>query len=230
MGTYHKTILCLANSRRPKGTCFAGKEFAAGETANWIRPVNASNGGAVSDHDRLYKDNSHADVLDIVRIPLKQPKPNLHHKEDHEIQDDQFWEKVGRATWPQIVGATDNVQGPLWSNGDSSHHGRNDKVSEKIAAKLAGSLYLIAPSRLNLVVGFESAFKKPDVRKVRADFTYGGTTYNFVVTDLVVEKEFFDKGDGTYTINDARLCVSLGEIFYGSAIKLAAAVIKSDRI
>jgi len=230
MSSYYKTILCLANSRRPKGTCFAGKEFAGGETTNWIRPINASNGGAISDHDRLYKDNSHAGLLDIVKIPLQQPKPSLHHKEDHQIQADEFWEKVGRATWPQIVGATDNVQGPLWSNGDSSRHGRNDKVNEKIAVKLAGSLYLIAPSRLSLVVGLESAFKGPDVRKVRANFAYGGATYNFVVTDPVIQKEFFAKGDGTYPINDARLCVSLAEILNRSATKLVAAVITPDRV
>jgi len=157
----------------------------------------------------MYKDKSHADLLDIVKIPLVKPTPNLHHKEDHQIDADGYWEKVGRATWPQIVGATDNVKGPLWSNGDSSRHGRNDKVNEKIAAKLAGSLYLIAPSRLNVVVGYESGWNGPDVRKVRADFTHGGASYNFVVTDPAVRAEYEAKKDGTYKISDALLCASL---------------------
>jgi hypothetical protein len=65
---------------------------------------------------------------------------------------------------------------------------------------------------------------------VRADFDYGGEAYNFVVTDPVIEDEFFKKEDGTYRIKGARLCVSLAEVYHGSATKLVAAVITPDRV
>jgi hypothetical protein len=68
------------------------------------------------------------------------------------------------------------------------------------------------------------------VRRVRADFDYNGTRYNFVVTDPVIQAEYFAKPDGTYRVNDARLCISLAEILHGSATKLVAAVITSDRV
>jgi hypothetical protein len=230
MSAYHKTILCLANSRRPGGTCFAGKEFAGGKTSGWIRPVNATHGGAVSAHDRLYQDRSHADLLDIVKVPLQAAKPHLHHQEDHQIDASLFWQKVGRAKWKNVIEATDVVQGPLWINEDSSFHGQNDKVSAASAAKLPGSLYLIEPVDLDLVVGWESAYQAPNVRRVRATFFHNKIHYNFVVTDEPVEALYFGKGDGTYRIEDVRLCVSLAEVLHGNATKLVAAVITPDRV
>ncbi len=230
MSTYRKTILCLANSRRPGGTCFAGKELVAGKPSSWIRPVNAVNNGAISAQDRLYRDKSHAELLDVVTVSLQEPTPHLHHQEDHQIKSDEYWEKVRRATWQDVKKATDVVEGDLWINGDSSWHGQNDKVSEASASKLNGSLYLIEPTNLDLVVGWETVYNGPDVRKVRAQFTYNGSTYNFVVTDEPVENTYFAKGDGTYRVKDVRICISLAEVWHGNAMKLVAAVITSDRV
>ena len=50
---YSKTILSLANSRRPDGHCFAGKEFANGTAGGWIRPINTAHRNAVSDEEAL---------------------------------------------------------------------------------------------------------------------------------------------------------------------------------
>lgn len=230
MAAYEKTVLSLANSRRPGGTCFAGKEFAKGKSSNWVRPINAANGGAISGRDSLYEDLSHAELLDIVKVPLLAPKPHLHHMEDHQIDPAVFWAKVGRATWQDVEKATDIVKGELWVNEDSSFHGQNDKVSETSAAKLGGSLYLIKPETLELVVGMESVYQAPDIRRVRAKFSYNGIRYNFVVTDEPLEQAYFATGDGTYRIDDARLCVSLAEVLRGSATKLVASVITPDRI
>lgn len=229
MAPYQKTILSLANSRRPGGTCFAGKEFTNGQSSGWLRPVNSSNSGAISLQDRAYEDGNHADVLDIVRLTLKEPRAHDHHQEDHQIDPDYYWAKAGSATWQDVVNATDVVNGALWANEGSSFHGTNDKVTEATARKLTGSLYLIDPTNLYLDVGRESMFQGGTVRKVRARFTYNGHPYNFVVTDEVVEKEYFAKKDGSYRVPQARLSISLAEIKYGTAIKLAAAVITPDR-
>ena len=164
MSTYQKRILCLANSRRPGGTCFAGKEFAGGKTSGWIRPINAAHGGAVSAIDRRYQDGSYAELLDIVDLPLQAAKPHFHHHEDHQIDASSSWKKASRANWKNVIDATDVIQGPLWINQSSSHHGLNDKVSEASAAKLSGSLYLIEPVDLDLIVSWESAYQAPDGR------------------------------------------------------------------
>lgn len=230
MSTYQKKILCLANSRRPGGTCFAGKEFAGGKTSGWIRPVNAAHDGAVSAKDRRYQDGSYAELLDIVEVPLQAAKPHLHHQEDHQIDASSYWTKASRANWKNVIDATDIVQGRLWANEDSSYHGLNDKVSEASAAKLSSSLYLIEPIDLDLVVSWESAYKAPDVRRVRAKFLYNKIPYNFVVTDEPVESLYFEKGDGTYRVKDVRLCISLAEVKNGIATKLVAAVITPNRV
>jgi hypothetical protein len=230
MEPYRKTILCLANSRRPGGTCFAGKEFAAGASSAWLRPINSAHHGAITSRDRLYTDGSHAELLDIVTVSLLEPKPNLHHQEDNQIKSDVYWKKIGRANWQNVVKATDTVAGDLWVNDDSSYHGVNDKVSAASAAKLKGSLYLIEPTDLDLVVGKESVYGGGEVRRVRAQFTYNKIPYNFVVTDEPVETDYFAKDDGTYRIKDVRLCVSLAEVLNGNATKLVAAVITPDRV
>jgi hypothetical protein len=227
---YTKTILCLANSRRPDGNCFAGKEVASGITGQWIRPVNTAHRNAVSNQDRQYEDRSLADLLDVVAIPLEAPRPNGHHREDHQIQVGQRWTKVGRATWKQVVGATDTVAGTLWPNEHNSYHGTNDKVSEETCATQPGSLLLIEPSRLDLVVDTESQYIGADRRRVRADFTFNGVRYNFVVTDPWIEASYFAGGNGTFRINGSRLCISLPEVINGHSTKLVAAVITPERV
>lgn len=227
---YTKTILCLANSRRPSGHCFAGKEFANGVTGAWIRPINAAHHNAVSIDDRLYEGGTLADVLDIVTIPLHAPRPIAHHVEDHQILADQYWTKTGRAMWQQVVNATDEATGTLWPNEACSHHGWNDKVSEATTVKQSGSLLLIEPTRLDLVVAMESQYMGPDRRRVRADFDFNGVRYNFVVTDPWIEDQYFAGNNGTYHINDSRLCISLPEIINGHSTKLVAAVITPDRV
>ena len=230
MANYDKTILCLANSRRPGGTCFAGKELIGSKLAGWIRPVNSAHQGAISAQDRLYNGGSHAELLDKVTVTLQKPAPHLHHQEDHQIDASKYWVKISRATWNEVVNATDIVKGELWVNDDSSWHGQNDKVSEASASKLKGSLYLIEPTNLKLVVGWESVYQGPDIRRVRAEFEYNNISYNFVVTDEPVEKTYFAKDDGTYPAKNVRLCISLAEIKHGNAIKLVAAVITPDRV
>jgi hypothetical protein len=191
---------------------------------------NAKHGNSIALKDAQYKDGISADLLDTVRVPMSAPAPSDHQTENHQIDDGFYWTKVGRATWEQIVSATDNIKGPLWSDGDHSYHGLNDKVDEPTAKTLGGSLLLIEPSHLELLVADESKFGGGSMRRVRAKFTFDGTSYNFVVTDPWIEANYLVKPDGSYAVDGSRLCVSLAEILNGSATKLVAAVITPDRI
>ena len=205
---YTKTILCLANSRRPSGRCVAGKEFASGKAGAWVRPVNPNNSDAISEADLQYKNGEFADVLDIVSIPMVEAKPHGHQTENEQIDPRFHWVKQSRATWVQIVEATDNVQGALWLNGDSSYHGTNDKVAQEKANTLKNSLVLIKPSRLSLIVGEESQFGGGSRRRVRASIDFNGQHYNFVVTDPWIEDEYFAGKDGTFQIAESRLLLA----------------------
>jgi len=46
-----------------------------------------------------------------------------------------------------------SVREELWSNGNNSYHGMNDKIAEAEAAQLGGFLLLIEPEKLLLHVG-----------------------------------------------------------------------------
>jgi hypothetical protein len=226
---YRKTILCLAKSWRPHGHCVAGKIFDNGQAGAWLRPVNAKNGNAASDADLQYQDDTSAGVLDVVSIPFIGPRPESHQTENEDLDPEYYWIKKGGATWAEVVGATDTVAGTLWSNTDSSYHGLNDKVSEAEAATFKQSLYLIKPEQIDLVVGDESLFGGGTQRRIRAYFRFNGVCYNFVVTDPWITAEY-DGKEGTFRIDKCRLCVSLPEVFKGTATKLAAAVITPERV
>lgn len=225
-----KTILCLANSRRPGGRCVAGKEFTSGNAGAWVRPVNPGNGDAISEADLQYKNGELADVLDIVSIPMIGARPHGHQNENEQIDPRYHWVKESRATWAQIVAATDDLKGALWLNGDSSYHGTNDKVAQEKAKALKNSLVLIRPARLSLIVGEESQYGGGSRRRVRASIDFNDQHYNFVVTDPWIEDKYFAGKDGTFKIDESRLCISLSEIIGGTAIKLVAAVITPDRV
>jgi hypothetical protein len=228
---YVKTILCLANSRKMSGRCVAGKEVRGGsKISGWIRPISSREHQEISESDRRYEDGLYASLLDIVSIPMLKPKPNQYQSENELIDDQFYWKNEGRANWAQIEKAIDNVPGVLWINGFSSGGGQNDRIPQDQAANLGSSLLLIKPTSPKIVVapkGDPNALQK---RGVRVEFKLNNGIYNLGVTDPYVERKYLQGKNGTFPIDGAILCISLGEPFGGYVYKLAAAVITPDRV
>lgn len=223
---YAKTIICLANSRKPpSGRCLAGREVLNDGYGQWIRPVSNRPTQEISETERSYEDGSDPKVLDLVRIPFIEAQPHEHQQENHLIDPTFYWERLGRATWADVRKATEDPQGPLWFNGFSSSLGTNDRVPQSSCRRLKRSLYLVAPEGLTLLVGTETSGYGSRRRRVRADFDLSGHTYAIAVTDPAVERAYLRRQDGEYPLAGALLCVSLGEVFHSYAYKLAAAVI-----
>jgi len=228
--SYAKTIVCLANSRKPpSGRCVAGREYQAGQFGAWVRPVSDRATREASLEERRFENGRDPQVLEIITMRLVRALPENYQRENHVLDPDHYWTLSGAVSWTKIQDAIEDVKGPLWLNGDSSSYGENDRVSEVQAAGLTSSLYLVRPSKLRLVVAREGAGAGQTKRKVRADFRLSGHTYRLVVTDPFIEAKYFAGADGEYPIPETLLCVSLGEPFYGYAYKLAAAVITPDR-
>ena len=227
MMNYQKTILCLANSRKPGGRCVVGKEVLEDGYGEWIRPVSARSSEEISLIEMRFKDGQCPQVLDIISVPMAKPKPHMHQSENHLIDNGCHWVKVGAVGWADLESALDTVAGPLWFNGSSSYNGLNDEVPEATAKKLSSSLYLVWPNKLQISVGIEGVQGRRK-RKVRASFSLGKFPYKFTVTDPVVEKAYLAYEDGIYPVDDAILCVSLGEVYKGYAYKLVAALITPD--
>jgi hypothetical protein len=221
--SYKKTIVCLANSRKMSGRCLAGKEVDKNNVfTDWIRPVSSRGSQEISEEERRFKDGTDPKLLDIIQIEMLAPQPHAHQSENHLIDPSQHWVYLASAGWASIQKAVDEVE-TLWANGHHSYNGINDRVPEGQVASLKGSLLLVRPQNLILSVAVEGGqYRK---RKVRAQFEYKGERYIVAVTDPVIERKLLSKEDGNYKVEEALLCVSLGEPYEGYCYKLVAAVI-----
>jgi putative nucleic acid modification protein with dual OB domain len=225
---YKKTIVCLANSRKMSGRCLAGKEVDKNQAfTNWIRPVSDRDSQEISEEERRFKNGTDPKLLDIIQIEMRAPQPHGHQSENHLIDSTQDWVRLGNVDWKGIQKAIDHAD-TLWVNGSHSYNGLNDRVPDGQAANIKGSLLLIKPENLTLSVAVEGGqFRK---RKVRGQFEYKRERYIVAVTDPAIERKFLLKDDGEYKVEEALLCVSLGEAYQGYCYKLIAAVITPEAL
>ena len=220
---YSKTIFCLAASRKHGGYCFAGKDI---ETGEWIRPVSGRQSEEISDQESRRPNGTQAAVLDVLEVPMIRAKAHGYQKENHLIDPTRRWRRKRRGTWADVLQNLDHHTGPLWHNQGASWGYGNNRVSEARAARLDGSLLLIQPERLQISVGRKGGmFAGADRRLVKGHFRYVGIDYTLQVTDPAIEDEMRGGEDRTVDMDGAVLCVSLGEVYYGYAYKLVAAVI-----
>ncbi len=218
-----KRIACLANSRKRRGRCIAGKEILEdGRIGGWIRPVSDREDEEVSEYERRYEDGGDPRVLDVIDVPVVEPRPKGYQRENWLLDPSHRWERVRRVALNDLSQFTDSP-GPLWTNGFSTRHGRNDRVPGD--NRLDSSLRLIRVDGLELSVSSPSADFGDFTRRVQGRFRYGGTDYWLRVTDPEYEQRYLQEPNGTYSIGERFVTVSLGEPYQGYAYKLIAAVI-----
>lgn len=225
-------IICLADSQKLGGRCIAGRKITGDGFGDWIRPVSAREHGEISNNERKYTDGNFATTLDIISIPTKNHSPHRYQTENYLIDDNSSWGKVGAANWENVESCVDQLDGPLWRNGESTHHGENDKINLFFANELATSLTLIRPEDFVIEVRTENKFNLrtreydgPPTRLVRTVFKFDNISYDIQLTDVAVKQKYLRKKDGEYSIDEVVLCISLGEPFHGYVYKLVAAVI-----
>ena len=97
--TDSKRIACLANSRKLTGRCVAGREIKGRKGGKWIRPVSSRPGREVDEYERQYEDGSDPCVLDIIRIPVKEPIPEAWQTENWLLHPEYYWKKEGTWSW-----------------------------------------------------------------------------------------------------------------------------------
>lgn len=220
-----KRIVCLANSRKLSGRCLAGKDP---QSAKWIRPVSDRPHEEVSEHERNYEDGSDPRVLDIIDVPLKAPSPRSYQSENWLLDPDYYWIRRGRASWSVLAALADDPSS-LWSQGDSTRQGCNDRVELATAETLTNSLWLIPLDAMVLRVFAPGESFGNRKRRVHGEFRYNGISYHLWVTDPGVEREYLMKADGRYPLGPCFVTVSLGEPFEGHCYKLLAAIVTPEQ-
>ncbi len=223
-----KQIVCLANSRKLASGCIAGREWTAESGAgNWVRPVSKRDNQEVSEYERQYADGSDPQVLDIVKVPVLEPKPHSYQTENWLLDDEYYWQKVGRFSPPQLPKLTDSVE-PLGIDGCSTHTGRNDKIPLESASEVFSSLRLIRVPRLKLSVFAPGEAFGNTKRRAQGQFDHAGNRYALWVTDAGHEKAYLAKLNGTYALGECYLTISLGEPYKGDCYKFIAAIIGGE--
>lgn len=217
--SYTKTIVCLANSRRPGGWCVAGKEVLDdGSFGEWIRPVNAQNDDAISSGEMKLADGKRPKLLDVISVPLIEHVPKSHQPENHQIDSGRSWTKrrvLGKQELPMLV---DEVYG-IWQVRKNC---KNDRVWASCINEVNRSLLLIRPESLTI---YSSG------RKTRADFRYNGANYDMSVTDTKAETRYaagnsVESASYRIATDSVYLCVSIaGQPWGGSYFKLVAGII-----
>jgi hypothetical protein len=218
-------IVCFANSRKLNGRCIAGVALShEGEPAGWIRPISAREHEEVSEYERQYQNGSDPRVLDIMDVPLLEPRPKGYQQENWLLDPDQYWRKIGHVTWG-VLNRYETKATTLWVNGHHTYSGMNDSIPLGFVGGIKTSLCLVrVPSVALHVFAPGEAFGNAK-RRVQGRFRLNGSEYHLWVTDPSFERTYLAMPDGRYEVGEAFLTISLGEPYNGSCYKLIAAII-----
>jgi hypothetical protein len=223
-----KLIVCLANSRKHLGRCVAGIELEGSTPVGWIRPVSSRTGSEVSETERQYEDGTDPKVLDILSVPLAAHIGEGYQSENWLLDPDQYWVRAGKATWDDLKALEDEPV-PLWpSQSSDTYAGLNDRLTVEEIEYIDHSLRLIRVDELRInVFAPGSAWGNPK-RRVQGKFVYLGTEYWVWITDPIIERRFLAQADGTYSLGECYVTMSLSEPHDGYSYKMIAAVIERD--
>lgn len=228
-----KQIVCFANSRKPDGKCFAGKDI---EDKTWIRPISNRMSESLHIDEECIRGNKCECVrcnpiipalLDVVEVDLDE-----YAGEDHQIENfrigDSKWKKIGVLNKDYIDQFLDSCSDGLWIDGFGTWHRKNDRVPASMGTLLHDSLRLIEVRRLDLSVVIEGADFGNPRKKVNGIFNYNGKEYIIPVTDEVIERQYLQLTEGSYPFptnaNRIVLCLSMGKEYNGYIYKFIAGV------
>ncbi|MDP8033844.1 hypothetical protein QJU43_06685 [Pasteurella atlantica] len=205
-----KEIVILAKSIKHNGYCVAGKYFS---TKQWVRLVSNSGGGQLSFEQVQYENiYGRFEVKPLQRMKIGLVKEvSLINQPENWLIDNRLWVQNYRIEKSELYNYLDKPE-DLW--GDSHKVNYNSIESRNIL--IEQSLYLVKAHNLNLYI--------TEDQKRRAKFCYNNINYDLPVTDPEFDNIFNDKN----IINNAILCISLGEEFNGYCYKIVATIFECE--
>lgn len=229
-----KRIIVLANSIKKGGRCVAGRILNQENkiSSEWLRPISEIEDGALMPEHVRTNSGKPVEVLDIIDVPVTACANDRCHPEDWSL-DGCAWRHVSEFDRSRLV-LLEEWPKDLWL--ENRRKTDTVKCTFLERQKSPQSLYLIRPRSLTLRIWREfDSRKNYNVKKSRAVFNYGFTTYDFSVTDPVFTSEFNGQfpevGEKPVEIipscgDHCLLCVSLTPMFMGCHYKVVASVLE----
>lgn len=214
-------MICLANSRKPGGLCVAGIDYNLRRMGVWVRPVTPDGSGAVRAEQSRYADGIDLGVLDVVSVPVTGPSAHNFQTENWQINPSEPWVFRNRVSWKHLSYLESPEERLRPTEAESSGSGSHDRVYLTEASGYGYTLRFIRVEDLRIIVQANG--------HVRAAFFYLDDYYDLSVTDPVIEADYRARGQGSHTVAEAYLTLSLGEPLAGYCYKLVAAVIDRER-
>jgi hypothetical protein len=206
--TVVKTLVCLANSKKHGGTCFAGIELNGSRPGGWIRPISSRSGHEVNLVEQILPDGSTPSVLDVVKVGVLRAVPTGFQSENWLLDSSFHWTLEGSWTFADVATLVETPP-TLWTNESSSTVGIHDRVAEKHLERHNRSIGLIRPERSQVVVAANPWSRELEVRLL---FTYHAVQYELKITDPAYYAHYRARGAGRYSISSGTLVtVSLAE-------------------
>ncbi|MDD2376423.1 MAG: hypothetical protein PHD15_03685 [Clostridia bacterium] len=197
-------IVILANSRKLRGRCVAGKDLKG----NWIRLVKNL-------HDPIPASRAiHLEMLKIFEVEGIVNKPSVkynYHTENSNYTRTTLLGNLGRTQLDNLVDNVPNI------------FGTGKQMSEVEAQKLNYSLIFVKVS--NFQIYYKDGGQYPD--KLRGSFNYRGVLYtDIAVTDSLVEERLSNfRAPYSEMHAEAYITISIGEIFNRNAYKLISGIV-----
>lgn len=221
-----KIFVCLANSFKNGGNCVAGIEIVEGGFGAWIRPVSLRAGRALNYVERSYANNEECALLDVIEADFDRHQPDGYQSENWLIANGSRWRKLGAVSAADVAPVIHDGTRPLWPHTGSTRGGKHDSINAANLGALTNSLALVKPQQCEFSVA-ANIFKNNKL-DVRAIFAWGGQENNLKVTDPKVCHKLQARGVGKYQLQDATMCISVGEVFAArnEAYKLVTSVLQ----
>jgi len=214
-------MIILAKSKKLGGKCIAGLRTDGG---GWVRPVAPNPDGTLFPQHFTLTNGSPTEVLDVVRIEVKEPRPEPYQPENWVITDKK-WKLISRP-------GSEEHQSIIWSNivtGPTLLGNQSDRIHiRKFEDQPAeASLALIMPSKIEWTIGIDIKGH----RQTRAVFKLKGTTYDLAVTDEAWKRHLGKLSKGSHPVKSGEkflLTISLGEPFNKYCYKLVSSVLQME--
>ncbi len=218
----NKDIVILAKSRKHGNYCVAGKDITTGE---WIRLISEDESihNAVSPNDLIYEDNTEANVLDVIRVEVKEveEKNRIIYQPENYILDNRYYLlKLQKKNENYLNNIIDDVDGIFYNTSNCISKDDLSKVED------IHSLILIEPDIVKI--------KRKNEHTLWANIKYNNIWYNsLTITDVYFTGKYYNDISSDYSgtnFYNMKLVISLGEEYNGNHYKLIASIIESEPV